>query len=223
MAEKEYKEIDVSSLDSELAAVKTLEESKGDKFIKIASIVVFCMTLSHIYTGFHGLFGNTMSVSTTVIFMFVMFGAFLESSGCSDFINKIAISLTGKVKSGPTLSAVMGSGALLMVSFTETKYINIVIPAMVKSAFSSMSIVIGCACAGIVVGMVSLTGIGVTIMSAGFQGWLLWKLNIVERIVFIAGGLLMFLPGNLTDITGLVIVAVMLLINVKKWKKAKVA
>ncbi len=71
--------------------------------------------------------------------------------------------------------------------------------------------------------MVSLTGIGVTIMSAGFQGWLLWKLNIVERIVFIAGGLLMFLPGNLTDITGLVIVAVMLLINVKKWKKAKVA
>lgn len=32
---------------------------------------------------------------------------------------------------------------------------------MAKSAFSSMSIVIGCACAGIVVGMVSLTGIGV--------------------------------------------------------------
>lgn len=184
------------------------------------------MTLSHIYTGFHGLFGNTMSVSATVIFMFVMFGAFLESSGCSDFINKIAIFLTGKVKSGPALSAVIGSGALLMVSFTETKYINIVIaaviPAMVKSAFSSISIVIGCACAGIVVGMVSLTGIGVTIMSAGFQGWLLWKLNIVERIVFIAGGLLMFIPGTLTDVTGLVITAVMLLINVKKWKKAKV-
>lgn len=32
---------------------------------------------------------------------------------------------------------------------------------MAKSAFSSMSIVIGCACAGFVVGMVSLTGIGV--------------------------------------------------------------
>ena len=32
---------------------------------------------------------------------------------------------------------------------------------MVKSGFSAMSIVIGCACAGCVVGMVSLTGIGV--------------------------------------------------------------
>lgn len=647
---KEIKEIDVASLDSELAAARTLEEGKGDKFIMMASVVAFLMTSFHIYTGFFGLFdysvqrgvhlgfaltlilltqplykhvfkdkfagskafraacrtfdmilvvltwvsvwmaqdevhhlterlskttwmatfagaclviivlecarrtlgyimpvlalifiayalagpnlpmaiahrgyslerickflatdldglfGTTMSVSATVIFMFVMFGAFLEASGCSDFINDIAISLTGKIKSGPALSAVvasglmgsingsavanvvgtgtftiplmksrgykpqfaggveavastggqilppvMGSGAFLMVAFTEQKYIAIVIAAvipallyywgcavavmsqteiahvtlmdpkdipksrevmkdgwiylliiavllycllvaqysplysalwatcavpvvmlfdkkkrftlktipsaMVKSGFSAMSIVIGCACAGIVVGMVSITGIGVifgdmmiqaahgllfpsllftaitcivlgmglpttaayviaasilapsliklglapltahlfvfyfaclsaitppvalaayagagiaktnpmttaveacklgfagfmvpfafcynpammmqgsvgeiisvaisaiigvAIMSAGFQGWLLWKLNWLERIVFIAGGLLMFIPGTLTDITGLVIAAALLLVNVKKWEK----
>ena len=650
MADKEYKEIDVSSLDSELAASKTLEDSKGDKFIKIASIVAICMTLFHIYTGFHGLFdyvvqrgvhlgfaltlvlltqplykhvfkdkfagskafravcrtidialvvitwislwmaqdevhhlterlsqttwmatfagaclaiivlecarrvlgyimpalalifvvyalagphlpmaiahrgyslerickflatdldgifGTTMSVSATVIFMFVMFGAFLEASGCSDFNNDLAISLTGKMKSGPALAAVvasglmgsingsavanvvgtgtftiplmksrgykpafaggvesvastggqilppvMGSGAFLMVAFTNTNYINIVIaavipallyywgcacavitqseladiklmdqqdipktrdvlksgwiyllilgvlivcllviqlsplysalwatcvvpvvmlfdkqkrftlksilPAMVKSGFSSMSIVIGCACAGIVVGMVSLTGIGVifgdmmiqaahqmlfpslvftalaciilgmglpttaayviaasilapsliklglsaltahlfvfyfaclsaitppvalaayagagiakcspmttaveacklgfagfivpfafcynpammmqgnpveivsvfisafigvAVMSSGFQGWLKWKLNILERVVFIAAGMLMFIPGTLTDIAGIAITVAMLFLNMKKWKK----
>lgn len=461
-------------------------------------------------TDLDGLFGTTMSVSATVIFMFVMFGAFLEASGCSDFINEIAISLTGKIKSGPALSAVvasglmgsingsavanvvgtgtftiplmksrgykpafaggveavastggqilppvMGSGAFLMVAFTETKYINIVIaavipallyywgcavavvsqseladiqlmdpkeipkaknvlksgwiylviigvllycllvaqysplysalwatfsvpvvmlfdkkkrftlksiiPAMAKSAFSSMSIVIGCACAGIVVGMVSLTGIGVifgdmmiqaahsmlfpsllftaltciilgmglpttaayviaasilapsliklgltpltshlfvfyfaclsaitppvalaayagagiakcspmttaveacklgfagfmvpfafcynpammmqgnvaeilsvfisafigvAIMSAGFQGWLLWKLHLLERIIFIGAGLLMFIPGTLTDITGLAIAIVLIAINMKKWKKVRTA
>ena len=461
-------------------------------------------------TDLDGLFGTTMSVSATVIFMFVMFGAFLEASGCSDFINEIAISLTGKIKSGPALSAVvasglmgsingsavanvvgtgtftiplmksrgykpafaggveavastggqilppvMGSGAFLMVAFTETKYINIVIaavipallyywgcavavvsqseladiqlmdpkeipkaknvlksgwiylviigvllycllvaqysplysalwatfsvpvvmlfdkkkrftlksiiPAMAKSAFSSMSIVIGCACAGIVVGMVSLTGIGVifgdmmiqaahsmlfpsllftaltciilgmglpttaayviaasilapsliklgltpltshlfvfyfaclsaitppvalaayagagiakcspmttaveacklgfagfmvpfafcynpammmqgnvaeilsvfisafigvAIMSAGFQGWLLWKLHLLERIIFIGAGLLMFIPGPLTDITGLAIAIVLIAINMKKWKKVRTA
>ena len=61
--------------------------------------------------------------------------------------------------------------------------------------------------------------IGVAIMSAGFQGWLLWKLNWLERIVFIAGGLLMFIPGTLTDITGLVIAVALLLVNVKKWEK----
>ena len=61
--------------------------------------------------------------------------------------------------------------------------------------------------------------IGVAIMSAGFQGWLLWRLNWLERIVFIAGGLLMFIPGTLTDITGLVIAVALLLVNVKKWEK----
>jgi TRAP-type uncharacterized transport system fused permease subunit len=50
---------------------------------------------------------TTLSVSATVIFMFVAFGAFLEVSGCSDFINNMAISLTGHIKSGPALSAVV--------------------------------------------------------------------------------------------------------------------
>ncbi len=257
-----------------------------------------------------GLFGQCLTVSATVIFMFVMFGSFLEASGCSGFINDIAISLTGRIKSGPALSAViasalmgtingsavanvvgtgtftiplmksrgyksefaggveavastggqilppvMGSGAFLMVAFTAESYMTIVkcatlpaicyfvgcafsviaqaekggieptpedqipvakkvlkdgwiflliiavlvycllgaqlspsraalfaiysvpiimlfdkrkrftykdiIPSLKKSGFGAMSIVLGCACAGIVVSMVSLTGIGV--------------------------------------------------------------
>ena len=654
MAEKEYQEIDVSSLDSELAAAKTLEEGKGNLYIRIAAVVAFFMTAFHIFTGqrglydyvtqrgihlcfaltlilltqplykhffkdkfagskafravcraidialivlawvawwmaqdevhhladrlskttwmatfagaaltiltlecarrvlgyimpvlavifiayalagahlpmavahrgyslerifkflatdLDGLFGNTMSVSASVIFMFVMFGSFLEASGCSEFINRIAISLTGRIKSGPALSAVvasglmgsingsavanvvgtgtftiplmksrgykapfaggvesvastggqilppvMGSGAFLMVAFTGESYINIVIaavipallyywgcasavisqselanvtkmdpkdipksrdvlksgwiyllilgvllycllvaqysplysalwatyavpvvmlfdkqkrfrikdiiPAMVKSAFGAISIVIGCACAGIVVGMVSLTGIGVvfgdmmiqaahqmlfpslvftaitciilgmglpttaayviassilapslmklnlspltahlfvfyfaclsaitppvalaayagagiakcspmttaieacklgfagfivpfafcynsammmqgtpleivtvfisafvgvTIMSTGFQGWLLWRLNILERLIFVAGGMLMFVPGTVTDLAGLAIIAAMLVFNTKKWRGGRAA
>ena len=648
--QEEYKEIDVASLDSELAAAKTLEEGKGDVFIKAAAVFAFCMTLFHIWTGFHGLydyvtqrgihlafaltlilltqplykhcfkdkfagskafcaicrvfdiclivlawaavimamdevhhlterlskttwmatfagavlavivleaarrtlgyimpvlslifvayalagphlplaiahrgyslerickflatdldglFGTTMSVSASVIFMFVMFGAFLEASGCSDFINKIAISLTGKIKSGPALSAVvasglmgsingsavanvvgtgtftiplmksrgykpqfaggvesvastggqilppvMGSGAFLMVAFTEQKYIAIVIAAvipallyywgcavavitqseliditlmdekdipktrdvlkdgwiyllilgilivlllvvqysplyaalwatvsvpvvmlfdkkkrftfkqipsaMVKSGFSAMSIVIGCACAGIVVGMVSLTGIGVifgdmmiqlahgllfpslvftaitciilgmglpttaayviaasilapsliklgltpltahlfvfyfaclsaitppvalaayagagiakcspmataveacklgfagflvpfafcyspammmqgstvevlsvflsafvgtAIISGGFQGWFFWRLNWFDRVVLVAAGALMFVPGTLTDVVGLAAAVVLSVINLRKWER----
>lgn len=43
---KEIKEIDVASLDSELAAARTLEEGKGDKFIMMASVVAFLMTSS---------------------------------------------------------------------------------------------------------------------------------------------------------------------------------
>nr|MBQ6241131.1 TRAP transporter fused permease subunit [Lachnospiraceae bacterium] len=59
-----------------------------------------------------GLFGTTISVSAGVIFMFVMFGAFLESSGCSNFINDMALSLTGKLRSGPALSAVVASALM---------------------------------------------------------------------------------------------------------------
>ena len=55
MAEKEYKEIDISSLDSELAAAKAVEEGKKDKFVKIATIGAFCMSLFHIWTGVFGL------------------------------------------------------------------------------------------------------------------------------------------------------------------------
>ena len=56
MAEKEYKEIDITSLDSELAAAKAVEDGRKDKFIKIATIVAIAMTIFHIYTGFFGLF-----------------------------------------------------------------------------------------------------------------------------------------------------------------------
>ena len=612
---KEAQEIDVTSLDSELAAAKTLEEGKGDLFIKAAAVFAFCMTTFHIWTGFHGLydyvtqrgihlafaltlilltqplykhcfkdkfagskgfrvlsriidiamiilvwvsvimamdevhhlterlskttwmatfagavlslivlecarrtlgyimpilslifvayalagpnlpmaiahrgysiqrickflatdldglFGTTMSVSASVIFMFVMFGAFLEASGCSDFINKIGTGtftiplmksrgykpqFAGGVESvastgGQILPPVMGSGAFLMVAFTEQKYIAIVIAAvipallyywgcavavitqseliditmmdqkdipktkdvlkdgwiylvilgilivallviqlsplysalwatvsvpvvmlfdkkkrftfknipsaMVKSGFSAMSIVIGCACAGIVVGMVSLTGIGVifgdmmiqlahsmlfpsllftaitciilgmglpttaayviaasilapsliklgltpltshlfvfyfaclsaitppvalaayagagiakcspmstaveacklgfagfivpfafcyspammmngtpievitvflsafigvSVISSGFQGWLFWRLNPIERIIFIAAGMLMFIPGSMTDIAGVAITVLFLFVNMKKWER----
>ena len=52
--EKKVKEIDVESLDSELAAARTLEEGKGSPFVKAAAVVAFCMTLFHIATGFLG-------------------------------------------------------------------------------------------------------------------------------------------------------------------------
>lgn len=59
-----------------------------------------------------GIFGTTISVSASTIFMFVMFGAFLESSGCSTFINNLALSVTGKLRCGPALAAVVASALM---------------------------------------------------------------------------------------------------------------
>ena len=68
--------------------------------------------MGYLAVDLDGIFGNTISVSASVIFMFVMFGAFLEASGCSQFINDLALSLTGKLRCGPALAAVVASALM---------------------------------------------------------------------------------------------------------------
>ena len=50
--EKPIQEIDVESLDAELAAAKKIEESKNTLFGKIAAIVAFAMSVYQIYIVF---------------------------------------------------------------------------------------------------------------------------------------------------------------------------
>lgn len=42
--------------------------------------------------------------------------------------------------------------------------------------------------------------IGTIVLSMAFQGWLLWRLGLIERIIFLAAGMLMFIPGTMTGI-----------------------
>lgn len=100
------------------------------------SIERICSFMS---TNMDGMFGQCLSVSATVIYMFILFGAFLEASGCSEWINDFAISLTGKMKSGPALSAVVASA--LMGCINGSAVANVVgtgtftIPLMKKRGY----------------------------------------------------------------------------------------
>ena len=60
---------------------------------------------------------------------------------------------------------------------------------------------------------------GTALISGGFQGWMFWRLNLLERLILIAAGLLMFIPGTVTDLAGIAIGAAILLLNLKKWEK----
>ena len=51
---QQEQEIDVSSLDAELAAAKAVEEGKNNLFMKSAGVVACLMTLFHVFTGFAG-------------------------------------------------------------------------------------------------------------------------------------------------------------------------
>lgn len=72
----------------------------------------FSEIFKYLAVDLDGIFGTTISVSASTIFMFVMFGAFLEASGCSTFINDLALSVTGKLRCGPALAAVVASALM---------------------------------------------------------------------------------------------------------------
>lgn len=60
--------------------------------------------------GDDALFGNIASISSTFVFMFILFGAFLLKSGAGEFIVNISRSMAGKLTGGPGFVAVLASG-----------------------------------------------------------------------------------------------------------------
>lgn len=89
--------------------------------------------------GSQGLFGVTIGVSATYIFMFVLFGAFLKNSGFTDFINDIALALAGWTAGGPAKVAVIGSGFMGMVNGSAVANVvttgAVTIPLMKKTGY----------------------------------------------------------------------------------------
>jgi len=103
------------------------------------------MTLSRVlyrlYFTDEGLFGMIASISSTYVFMFVLFAAFLLRSGGGDFIIRLARSLTRRLAGGPGLVAVLASG--LMGTISGSAVANtvstgaITIPLMKKAGYPS--------------------------------------------------------------------------------------
>ncbi len=72
--------------------------------------------ISHMYLTLEGLLGIPIGVSATFVFMFILFGAFLDKTGVGKFFIDLAYSLTGHLKSGPAMTAVVASGFMGSVS-----------------------------------------------------------------------------------------------------------
>lgn len=68
--------------------------------------------LYRLYLTDEGIFGVTLNVSATFIFMFILFGAFLEHSGVSSFFNDFAIAVAGGRRGGPAQVAVVSSSLM---------------------------------------------------------------------------------------------------------------
>ncbi|RKD27006.1 C4-dicarboxylate ABC transporter [Ammoniphilus oxalaticus] len=65
--------------------------------------------ISHMYFSLEGILGTPLSVSATFIFLFLLFGAFLERTGVGAYFNDLALTLAGKRIGGPAKVAVFSS------------------------------------------------------------------------------------------------------------------
>lgn len=78
----------------------------------------------HTYLTTEGIFGTPLSVSSTYVFLFILFGAFLDKTGVGKFFIDMAFSLTGHMRGGPAKTAVVAS--CLMGSISGSSVANTV-------------------------------------------------------------------------------------------------
>ena len=72
--------------------------------------------VGHLYFTTEGIFGIPLGVSSTFIFLFIRFGAYLESTGLGKFFIDLANSIAGWASGGPAKVAVLSSGLMGTVS-----------------------------------------------------------------------------------------------------------
>ncbi len=63
-----------------------------------------------------GIFGLPIGVAATFVYVFVLFGAFLETTGGGNFFIDLAYSLTGRFSGGPAKTSVVASGFMGSIS-----------------------------------------------------------------------------------------------------------
>ncbi len=72
--------------------------------------------VSHYWLTSEGVFGVALGVSSSYIFLFVLFGGLLEKAGAGSYFIKVAFSLLGHMRGGPAKAAVVSSGMMGMIS-----------------------------------------------------------------------------------------------------------
>ncbi len=72
--------------------------------------------MNHLWLSTEGVFGVALGVSAGFIFLFVLFGALLETAGAGNYFIKSAIALLGHLRGGPAKAAVVASASTGLIS-----------------------------------------------------------------------------------------------------------
>lgn len=97
--------------------------------------------IDHLWLTTEGVFGLPLGVSTSFVFLFVLFGALLEKAGAGNFFIQLSFSLLGHLRGGPAKAAVVASGLTGLVSGSAIANVattgTFTIPLMKRIGFSS--------------------------------------------------------------------------------------
>ncbi|MGQ7261411.1 TRAP transporter permease [Vreelandella sp. V005] len=97
--------------------------------------------INHQWLTTQGVFGIALGVSTSFVFLFVLFGALLDKAGAGNYFIKVAFSLLGHYRGGPAKAAVVASAMTGLISGSSIANVvttgTFTVPMMKRVGFSS--------------------------------------------------------------------------------------
>ncbi len=97
--------------------------------------------VNHQWITTEGVFGIALGVSTSFVFLFVLFGSLLDKAGAGNYFIQVAFSLMGHMRGGPAKAAVVSSAMTGLISGSSIANVvttgTFTIPLMKKVGFSS--------------------------------------------------------------------------------------
>lgn len=103
--------------------------------------VSFTALANHQWITTEGVFGIALGVSTSFVFLFVLFGALLERAGAGHYFIQLAFSMLGHLRGGPAKAAVVASGLTGLISGSSIANVvttgTFTIPMMKRVGFSA--------------------------------------------------------------------------------------
>ena len=96
--------------------------------------------MTHYWLTTEGVFGVALGVSTSMVFMFVLFGSLLEAAGAGNYFIRSAFAALGHMRGGPAKAAVVSSALTGLVSGSSIANVvttgTFTIPLMKKVGFT---------------------------------------------------------------------------------------
>ncbi|MEM5541254.1 TRAP transporter permease [Sulfitobacter sp. AS92] len=97
--------------------------------------------VNHQWITTEGVFGIALGVSTSFVFLFVLFGSLLDRAGAGNYFIQVAFSLMGHMRGGPAKAAVVASAMTGLISGSSIANVvttgTFTIPLMKKVGFSA--------------------------------------------------------------------------------------